>query len=344
MNNSFCVRKIIDLKDILPNPFRNEKDYPYDRSRVETLKQSIETTGFWENIVARPSPTNKGKYEIAHGHHRIRALRELGYKQVQLPTRNDIDDSIMLKMMADENAEDYGERIEVLHETVRAVRTYLQKMLNEYEYLTLPTMGRVVFQNKHALDVTRGMGVGRDLVMKFLGRGYSKSSVETALAAIKAEEAGKYDVSAGEKMGSVAASNQFRRAVTSYNIPKEKQAKIAERIGKRKPSVKEVQREVRKEAKNMRTKTSKVERDPMVERLEKLVTSIDEKCSSLANKLSDANVLAEEIQVQQIDGLAKLFGSYSAIKLLRELEIYVGLFGYDVKGLMKEARGGSLNE
>jgi len=41
------------LKDVRPNPFRRSEKYPILKEKVEELVESIETTGFWENIVGR---------------------------------------------------------------------------------------------------------------------------------------------------------------------------------------------------------------------------------------------------------------------------------------------------
>ncbi len=61
------------LKNIQPNPFRHVDRYPITKEKVEALRESIRTTGFWDNIVAREV---NGKAEITYGHHRLVALRE----------------------------------------------------------------------------------------------------------------------------------------------------------------------------------------------------------------------------------------------------------------------------
>ena len=43
----------IQIKDIRPNPFRNLEAYPPDKEKVKALKESIDSTGFWDNILAR---------------------------------------------------------------------------------------------------------------------------------------------------------------------------------------------------------------------------------------------------------------------------------------------------
>jgi hypothetical protein len=109
----------IEVKDLLPNPFRHTERYPIRPEKVEALKASINTTSFWDNLVARKAPAN-GKYELAYGHHRLAALRDLKIEAIDIPVRTLTDDT-MLKIMALENMEEYGALALVQQETVRAV-------------------------------------------------------------------------------------------------------------------------------------------------------------------------------------------------------------------------------
>jgi ParB-like chromosome segregation protein Spo0J len=107
------------IKDLKPNPFRRLDEYPIDRDKVEALKESIEATGFWSNIVGRAA--GKDAVEIAYGHHRVEALMQLygpdGIVQVVVKPLTDDD---MLRMMARENMEDWRSDAWVEMETVRA--------------------------------------------------------------------------------------------------------------------------------------------------------------------------------------------------------------------------------
>lgn len=109
------------LKDVHPNPFRDMDRYPIHAQKIAQLKKSIETTDFWDNLVARKSPNGKG-IEIAYGHHRLTALREMypGTKEFDFILR-DLEDTDMLKIMAHENLDDWGHDSGIERETVRAV-------------------------------------------------------------------------------------------------------------------------------------------------------------------------------------------------------------------------------
>ncbi len=74
------------------------------------LKASIRTTGFWDNLLVRKAGT---AFEVAYGHHRLEALRELVKEslideefELELPVRN-LDDATMIRIMASENVEEY---------------------------------------------------------------------------------------------------------------------------------------------------------------------------------------------------------------------------------------------
>jgi len=110
------------IKNIGPNPFWNAQRYPIRPEKVDALRESIRTTGYWENIVARAVG---GGAEIAHGHNRLEALRrELGDDhEIGLIIR-DLSDEIMLQMMARENSENWDTsadfEIEIIRSTVEA--------------------------------------------------------------------------------------------------------------------------------------------------------------------------------------------------------------------------------
>ena len=118
----------IRLKRLRANPFRNLPTYPIDRRKVEKLKSSIKRTTFWDNIVVRPHPNGDALYfQIAYGHHRLEALRELYDEDHKIGVIvRDLGDEQMLKMMAAENDDAYDLTPVVVAETVQAVRDFFK--------------------------------------------------------------------------------------------------------------------------------------------------------------------------------------------------------------------------
>lgn len=110
---------MIEADKVKPNPFRHMDRYPVDRDKIDVLLGSMERTGFWDNVIAR---RKNGKVELAYGHHRWLAFRKKYGKNAKMPlTIVDLSDEDMLRVMADENANEYGHAAAVEQETIRAV-------------------------------------------------------------------------------------------------------------------------------------------------------------------------------------------------------------------------------
>jgi len=120
----------IGLKDLRPNPFRDEASYPIHREKLDALKASIRATGFWDNVLVRKA-ADGAHYELAYGHHRLAALRELAREkhiepefQMEAIVRK-LDDASMLRIMANENADEYKASADITDDTVRVTREYV---------------------------------------------------------------------------------------------------------------------------------------------------------------------------------------------------------------------------
>lgn len=160
------------LGDIRPNPFRNIDRYPINREKVDALKASIGRTDFWDNIVARLN--DEQRPEIAYGHHRLVALRELFPPDhvVTLIVR-ELDDAAMLHIMADENMQEWAASSPVIVETVRATREFLNTSRARAKY-------------SRAGQPPKPNGI--EEITHFLG--WPEARVKDALAILNAEEAG----------------------------------------------------------------------------------------------------------------------------------------------------------
>lgn len=117
LTRSTTVKTRIDQIDA--NPFRHIDRYPIREDKITALRESIATTGFWDNLVGREVD---GRIQIAYGHHRREALlREYPADyEIGIVVREFNDDQ-MLQIMARENMEEWGSSAAVEHETVRAV-------------------------------------------------------------------------------------------------------------------------------------------------------------------------------------------------------------------------------
>src|ERR1035441_714855 len=108
----------LKFRDVLSNPYRDLKGNPLLKDKIAELVASINTTGFWDNVVVRKN--KDGKYEMAYGHHRLAAAIEAGITEADFIVKT-FDDELMIKVMDNENREAYGTSPLSLIESVRAV-------------------------------------------------------------------------------------------------------------------------------------------------------------------------------------------------------------------------------
>ena len=107
----------VAVKDLKPNPFK--PDLPLNEIKIKQLEASIKKTGPWKNVIQ--ARETKDGYEIAFGHHRLQALKNLGIDEIEITIIDPDDDDTMLQMMAGENADEWGLRAPTwIMEVVRA--------------------------------------------------------------------------------------------------------------------------------------------------------------------------------------------------------------------------------
>lgn len=296
----------IKVADLEPNPFRQMERYPIDRAKVEALKTSIKETSFWDNILVR---RRNGKYQIAYGHHRRIALKELGIKQVNIPVR-DIDDATMVRIMAEENL-NWNTSPAVINETVLAVKTFLDGELAKYETwddFRSDKSIRPIIKSEPKFRSIKGKGVGRDTILKFLGGNWKPWMIQEALDTLRDES---IDRAAVESLPTFSHGQTFKKAVRDYKIPKAKQKIIAEKIATKRVGTTEIRGVVRREA------TEK--NDSIITKLEGLVVGIDRQARALRNKLMVIRGEMERLNVKQVKGIKVLLAKSSLNLLFKEM-------------------------
>jgi hypothetical protein len=203
----------VKIGDLTPNPFRNIAHYPIDKVKVEALAASIGQTGFWDNILARKV---NGKVQIAYGHHRLAALRKVKGTDdvIDIPVK-DLDDATMLKIMANENMDEWRMRPGVINETVAATKKFLEEHPEEVRKL-LP-----VSVKDTAL-----------VIAKFLN--WPRHRVTDALASISDHKKGAIAIEASHTLTSQQSERRFASAVKSLSkstpVSPEVQVRAAKRI------------------------------------------------------------------------------------------------------------------
>jgi hypothetical protein len=240
------------VEKILPNPYRNMEKYPINRDKVESLKASIEETGVWQTIVAREHPDKKGFFQIAFGHHRLQAIKELKIKEIKISVE-EMTDIQMLKRMANENMNDWGITTGVIVETVLSVKNYLENELSKYESwedITSNKFIRCLFETKTGFTECKTKGIGQTIILKFLGKPWKQWQVQQALEILNKE---KIDKDAIEKIEQIAEAKDTAKIMNDYKVDKEDQEDIVDEVNeelekvKQKTGKKKASRKKRKE-------------------------------------------------------------------------------------------------
>jgi len=306
----------VKVKDIVANPFRRMKEYPIDKGKVESLKQSIRDTTFWDNLLAR----KKGdKYELAYGHHRWMALKELKVKEVDIPVR-DLSDEDMLRIMANENMDDWSLGPKVLMETVRAAYDFLQKIVDRHDtfesFKKDPDAAVFGIKNGNAFSTIKANGVGIGTIQGFLGKQWSRTAILTGLAVVKSDPE-KVDKKAIASMRSTKKVEAFTKAVRRYNVPKSEQKVMIKEINRKDTPAGDINSFVRR-------KMNASGRQPKskLEKLRGSFESVEKDTLALANKVRRFNAECAFAGVQ-VGGLSAIFAMDSVRKLVGQLKLLV---------------------
>jgi ParB-like chromosome segregation protein Spo0J len=206
----------VQVKDLVPNPFRDIDRYPFDEEKVKRLIDSINLTGFWENILARAVDDKK---EIAYGHHRLVALKRILKPTdfVEIPVK-DLDDATMIQIMANENDERWHSNVKVIDETVRVTKEFLESHPEEVKNMGFrsPTDERI----------------GARVIGQFLG--WPERRVSYSLERLGLIEKGELDKEAVESMPTDRSARGFTLAVKSVKgLTPEQQKEAARKIKER---------------------------------------------------------------------------------------------------------------
>jgi ParB-like chromosome segregation protein Spo0J len=174
----------IPLSDLHPNPYRDFDLHPFDPVQVDRLKASIEADGFWASVVARKAP---GGYQIAFGHHRIEAARQLGMAAAPIEVRA-LSDWQMVRMLVSENATQRGSTAAAALDAVAAIAQVVAYSLLRWDEATFAEISAKVRVNYASCRgrLEAGEGIGRDCIQAFAPEGaLTPAQIEAALGTLK---------------------------------------------------------------------------------------------------------------------------------------------------------------
>jgi len=174
------------------NPHRDTDAYPIDKNQVNVLIESINQTGFWDNLLVREHPGDPNRYQLAYGHHRLEAALACGITKADIPVR-DLSEDDMLHIMIKENATQAGgQSAAATLDSVKAILRRLAYLMLSYDFEHVGTIVPSLFStNEKAFDIQKGLllkgeGLGHKVI-----HGYDTSlkrrDIQASIAALKAD-------------------------------------------------------------------------------------------------------------------------------------------------------------
>lgn len=283
----------IKVKEIQANPYRDVKHYPFDKAKIESLKRSIEEKTFWDNILVRQKDN---KYELAYGHHRLEALKQLGVEKIDVPVRTEkeLSNALMVQIMAEENHE-WSQTPAMINQTVDAVKKYLDGELGKYETWEQIRSDKSIrttlsIENGQSFAKLKGMGVGRETILKFLGGNWKGWMIQEALDSLGYTPTAKespVDRKAIEIIPTTSQVKEFKKEVRKHKLPVSVQRKIAKKIANGKVGKRAVEEAVEESVPALMLKKPKKEKPkPM---LDEFVVDVCREMGTLRLKLIEIN-------------------------------------------------------
>jgi hypothetical protein len=210
----------VQIGKLEPNPYRDMANYPIDEVKVKALCDSINQTGFWDNILGREKD---GRVQIAYGHHRLAALKRVMALTdvIDIPVKT-LSDGMMIKIMANENMEEWKVSPRVIDETVRVTKKFLEENPEEMAKVKIPQAPAETKRSKET-----------SLIAAFLGWGTWR--VDGALERLRLIDEGVLDKESVESMPSDKAARELVAVVKEGKkknrpVTIETQKKAAKRV------------------------------------------------------------------------------------------------------------------
>jgi len=199
----------VKIRDLKPNPFRDMKSYPINEEKIKSLTNSINETGFWDNILARKG---NNKIEIAYGHHRLVVLKKI-FKPgdyIDIPIK-ELDDETMIKIMANENDEHWRTTPAIVNETVKVTKKFLE-------------------EHPEIVGAADAASITHRKISTFLGGHWDRRKVHRALELLKFFKDKKYDKEAVESLPTEHNVRTFVKALKQIYVKPKQQRQVVKRI------------------------------------------------------------------------------------------------------------------
>jgi len=286
----------IKIQDLEPNPFRDMDHYPINEEKIQSLTNSINETGFWDNILARKK---NGKIQIAYGHHRLVILQR-DFKPdhiIDIPVR-DLDDATMIRIMANENDESWAITPGIIDETIRVTYEYLKKSFflkkmthawDKHEYFIFTKLPIPKLLKDDPENGYRKSPLIKQ-ISNWLGGNWNEERIYYSFDRLKLIETGTLDKEAVEKLPMDTTARHFAGTVKRLkDVTPEQQRRAAEKIVERQDFGQQSVQEAIIEEKYPYEKKEEKEREFafFIEECSKLINTLNRKLETLINFKSD---------------------------------------------------------
>jgi len=257
-------------------------------------------------------------------------LKELGIKEVDIPVRQ-FDDAMMIKIMANENLDDWSLRPAVINETVLVAKEYLDRELAKYDdWNHAGKNTRMIFASNSQFQNCKKEGIGHGTILKFLGGNWKEWIVKQALDTFALHKRGVVDRRTIETIPKMTQARVFKKSVQDYNIPKSEQKKLAKKIVTEDIGSRDIPKVVRDAA----PKYQKTVQDPEVERLKNELEKIRSKANSLYVTILGFNLDMQKLKVKQVKGVQAFFTTDAIADLLPAVKKLLTLFGFNFEQML----------
>lgn len=251
----------ISIDNIVANPNRNFDIYPIDEAQVVDLMESYEEVGDFGSLpVRRVGDT----FELAAGHHRLEAMKRLGYVDAEVVLA-DYDDDDMIRIMALENSRQKGHNSAASLDSLAAVISRVAYLVfisttaddmrevapNAFKELTEQELGEA----RKALIGAKGIGFG--LVSAYTDKMFKELEYKQLLIGLK--DSGMYAKIITEQQAIVeaelaAVEEAERQAAEEAERQRAEQLKKEEAARKAAQRAKKAAEEAQKKAEELKKK------------------------------------------------------------------------------------------
>jgi hypothetical protein len=315
------MAKMVPLKLIKDNPWRDKVRNPINTDTVEILAESMDTTQeFWEGVYGREVD---GFIQLAFGHHRLDAARAQGMKEIPITIRKFTDGEMLVWMVRENTKGEFFVVLEAVEAAVRALGVGAIEV-EEVASRTNTSVLRWAPSFVEGKQVSGTPGVPHpytaDTLARFLGRQYfrptsgkASNSVRAALGILECEELKVKNFSASVfQVDGVWADGRYKAAkdiITIVSGLKQSQIKAKERAAKSATEIAASEAKRRKQDEKIKARQAQEKKD-QDELLRKRMEAVVE------DNAKEAKRLAEQIRKKAIAAEAKEEADKAARKAL----------------------------